>query len=289
MIKLIFKITIVFLVITRVNSQIIDTMRDPNISASDSINRILRTKSLIDGIEVTLKSPRRVNRKGVKVRFGTSFYYLHVLKAKEITVEKEPLKITGKRTFLLVSSPMKILPFRLPDSLTLRAQYLKGMVDNLDSLIRAGRKEIRKLKKEIDSLKIVSGQANWWIKFRRLFLKKTKKDTISPEELDSIKTEIKKKKVRIKIIKKDLRIYRKFRRNKGGKAAPKFFTRHYFRKGLKYDVYGEIYGLPTFVKEHVWEQTIAKKGHRKKIPPPERKKLKIQIILKKKGVNWEKR
>ena len=277
------------LIILYTNCQILDTMRDPNISASDSINKIIRTKALIDGVQITLMSPRRVNRKGVRVRFGTSFYYLHVLKAKEIFVEQEPLKITGKRTYILVSSPLQILPYRLPDSLVLRAQYIKGMVDNLDSLIRAGRKKIRRLKREIDSLKIVSGQANIWIKLRRLFLKRTKMDTLSPQQRDSIKIEIKKKKAQIRIIKKDIKIYRKFRRKKGGRSAPKFFTRHYFRAGLKYDVYGEIYGLPTFVKEHVWQQTIAKRGHRKKIPPPKRKRIKLQIILKKKGVNWEKK
>ncbi len=270
-------------------SQVIDTMRDPNISASDSVNKIIRTRALLDGVEVLIQTPRRGNRKGVKIRYGTKNYYLHVLKTQEIFIEGEPLKYKGKRTYLLVSSPLKILPYRMPDSISLRAQFIKGMVDNLDSLIKAKRKEIRKLKREKDSLKIVIGEANLWTKIKRVFVKVVKKDTISPETRDSIRKEIKKRTIQIKTRKRDLKIYRKFRRNKRGRSAPKFFTRHYFRKGLKYDVYGQVYGLPVFIEQHVWEPVVSTKARRKKIKPPVRKKVKIQIILKKKGSNWEKK
>ncbi len=271
------------------HSQVLDTMRDPNISASDSINKIIRTRALLDGVEVLIQTPRRGNKKGVKVRYGTKKYYLHVLKCKEIIIEGEPLKFQGKRTYLLVSSPMKILPYRMPDSISLRAQYIKGMVDNLDSLIKAKRKEIRKIKRERDSLKIVIGEANFWTKIKRVFVKVVKKDTISQETRDSIRLEIKKRNKQIKTRKKDLKIYRQFKRKKRGKSAPKFFTRHYFRKGFKYDVYGQVYGLPVFVEQHVWEPVVSNKVRRKKIKPPVKKERKIQIIFKKKGSNWEKR
>ena len=112
---------------------------------------------------------------------------------------------------------------------------------------------------------------------------------MTERERDSIRFEIKRLGAGIKRRKRDIKLYRKFRRNKGGRAAPKFFTRHYFRKGLKYDIYGQVYGLPTYVDKEVWEPVQVARQRRKRMRPPPRKKFNWELILPEKGSNWKKR
>ena len=249
------------------SAQIIDTMWDSRVTVSDTVNKRL---NVVDGFTVRVIQPKRRNRKGLKVRYGTSWYYLHVIQANEVYIDSVRLNNHGKRVYLLIASPDKVIPWRLPSELTMRAQYLKGMVDNVDSLIKAYRKNIRRNERAIDSLRCLLKGKPYRPDVRRrkrlARLLKRKKDStatdtvipppvelpLSEENKMLVREQMHKRQKEIQFWKREIKIYREFKANKRGRSAPKFFTRYYFRRGFKYDIYAQIYGLPTFYRDQHW-------------------------------------
>jgi hypothetical protein len=218
--------------------QIIDTMENTEITLSDSVNRFM---NIVDAFEVEIQDGHVVNRKGLKVRYGLKKYYLHVVKSPEVRISGAKIANRGKPIYLLVVAEQKRLARELEPRSLWRAQFLKGMIDNCDSLIKAMQEQIQILKKEVDSLKKVSHTPR---KLSKQAYKRRKKQRVVTSA-DSTARLIAMKKAQIKSYKEEIRMYQKFKQNKGSKSAPKFFTRHHFRKSFMYDIYGQVYGLPS--------------------------------------------
>ncbi|MCS7073896.1 MAG: hypothetical protein NZ108_05465, partial [Bacteroidia bacterium] len=111
-------------------AQVIDTIDDRNLTKNDTINFFL---TVINGLEVEVENGEIINRKGKLVKYGWDCYYIHVLKTKKLTVNGAPMMTRDRDIFIAVAAPVKKIK-EMPSPFKSRALFLKGMVDNTDSL-----------------------------------------------------------------------------------------------------------------------------------------------------------
>lgn len=151
------------------NAQIIDTIRERCITQKNSVNEHI---NIISRMVVTAKQPQKVTSKGKKIKNGYDTYYIHVIRAREVWVKVtkvnqdssriydvqkyfvyhglEPsyldsAKISNRNNvpiYLAIASNRKKLP-TFKKSFTSNALFLKGMIDNADSLIRFHENELK--------------------------------------------------------------------------------------------------------------------------------------------------
>jgi len=151
------------------NAQIIDTIRERCITQKNSVNEHI---NIISRMVVTAKQPQKVTSKGRKIKNGYDTYYIHVIRAREVWIKVtkvnqdssriydvqkyfvyhglEPsyldsAKISNRNNvpiYLAIASNTKKLP-TFKKSFTSNALFLKGMIDNADSLIRFHENELK--------------------------------------------------------------------------------------------------------------------------------------------------
>ncbi len=151
------------------NSQIIDTIREKHITQKKSVNDNI---NIISRMVVTAKQPQKITKKGKKIKNGYDTYYIHVIRAREVWIKitkvqqdssiiydvqkyfvyhgLEPsyldsAKISNRSNvpiYLAIASNLKKLP-TFKSSFTSNALFIKGMIDNSDSLIRYHENELK--------------------------------------------------------------------------------------------------------------------------------------------------
>lgn len=134
------------------SAQLIDTIRDPYLTKSDSTNYLMRS---LRGFTVHILKPEIINKQGYKVKNGFDTYYIHVIATREVYIDSVPFPLDTQRTYFAISSMDKKLKFE-GDTLTSRALFLKGIVVG-DSTGREKRDTKRAVK---DSLKAQKGQSD---------------------------------------------------------------------------------------------------------------------------------
>ncbi len=149
--------------------QIIDTIRERCITQKNSVNDNI---NIISRMVVTAKQPQRVTKKGKKIKNGYDTYYIHVIRAREVWIKVtkvkqdssiiydvqkyfvyhglEPsyldsAKISNRNNvpiYLAIATKTKKLS-DFKTHFTSNALFLKGMIDNADSLIRFHDNELK--------------------------------------------------------------------------------------------------------------------------------------------------
>ena len=151
------------------NAQIIDTIRERCITQKKVVNDHI---NIISRMVVTAKQPQKVTKKGKKIKNGYDTYYIHIIRAREVwikitKVNQDSSKIydvqkyfvyhglepsyldsakisnqSNKPIYLAIASTSKKLP-TFKKSFTSNALFIKGMIDNTDSLIRYYENELK--------------------------------------------------------------------------------------------------------------------------------------------------
>ncbi len=121
---------------------------------------------------VTAKQPQRITKKGYKIKNGYDTYYIHVIRAREVWIKITKVKQDSSRIYdvqkyfvyhglepsyldsakiinrsnvpiyMAIASNQKKIP-TFKTSFTSNALFIKGMIDNTDSLIRYHENEIK--------------------------------------------------------------------------------------------------------------------------------------------------
>lgn len=151
------------------HSQIIDTIRERCITQKQSVNDNI---NIINRMVVTFKQPQKVTQKGKKIKNGYDTYYIHVIRAREVWIKVTQVRQDSSRIYdvqkyfvyhglepsyldsakisnrnnvpiyLAIATKSKKLP-TFKTSFTTNALFIKGMIDNTDSLIRFHENEIK--------------------------------------------------------------------------------------------------------------------------------------------------
>jgi hypothetical protein len=149
-------------------AQLIDTIEDPFVTLNDSVNKRL---SLLKGFDVSIISPEKVSGSGVKLKHGFDTYYLHVVKAKRVLVNGEPINNRGEDTYLAIITTDSRPDVEF-DSIGGRALFLKGIVagENPEAKIDFYEKQAKKFDVAADSFSVMIDSlfvVEPWVKKRR--------------------------------------------------------------------------------------------------------------------------
>ncbi|MCS6905635.1 MAG: hypothetical protein NZ576_09720 [Bacteroidia bacterium] len=141
----------------RVISKIIDTDINARITPSDSIAFDIRKNRFL---EVTLFSPKLVRYKGKKVKSTKGKFYVYVIRCPKLAVNGLEVQKGPREVYLAVVSKQKRI-YRLPDSIRTTANFLKGVVDNADSMVKFYKEQLLINKKDADSLVKLMKKSNY--------------------------------------------------------------------------------------------------------------------------------
>lgn len=152
-----------------VHSQMIDTIRERDITTKDRVNQYI---NIISRMVVTAKQPQRVTRKGKKIKNGYDTYYIHVMRSREVWIkitktfkdssyifdvqkyliyhglEKgylDSAKIINRNNvpiYLAIATKSKKLD-HFKTTFVSNALFLKGIIDNTDSLIFVHEQDVK--------------------------------------------------------------------------------------------------------------------------------------------------
>jgi hypothetical protein len=237
----------------------IDTVEDPNITVSDSVNKRL---SVLKGFKVLIMEPEVVTNGGVKVKNGFDTYYIHVVAAKDIFVDGAKVKNRGERTFLAISAHSTSLKLD-SSAIESRALFLKGLVlgENPKQKGEDLKKRAERSKKEADSIKTVVDSTF----MPELELIEKAKYLRYKAEQDSMGSEA----------------YAEFSRTgfKGNDVA-RFFLSRYFARSEDYNGWTHPYGLPEIIPAEKQVLPVPKK--KGKIPKEKKEKTRTRY----KGGKW---
>jgi hypothetical protein len=207
-------------------SQVLDTDINAHITYNDSITFDIRKNRFL---QVTLHSPQLIRHRGKKVKSGKGKFYVYVVSCPRLTVNGFEVQKGPKDVYLATISKQRRI-HSLPDSLPTTANFLKGVVDNADSMVKFYKQQLLSNKKEADSLvKLIKGSrypgATLYSQFQKI------------DELMST----------------DLYYYhffRIFRYAKRKKKLPQFFLSPYYNKRfLHTDINKMPYGLPKIEQD----------------------------------------
>lgn len=110
-------------------AQLFDTVEEPFVTKSDSVNERLR---ILKGFTVAIKEPELITNGGIRLRYGFDTWWLHVVAAKSIYIEGAPLDNRGELTYVALivkAAPADAGEVDLEaDSLVGRALFFKAIV-----------------------------------------------------------------------------------------------------------------------------------------------------------------
>jgi hypothetical protein len=134
--------------ISQTYAQVLDTDINARIIYNDSLTFDIRKNRFL---QVTLYSPQLIRRRGKKVKTSKGKFYVYVVRCSRLTISGEEVQKGPFDVYLAAVSKQKKIR-SLPDSLPTTANFLKGVVDNADSMITFYKQRLLSAQKDADSL-----------------------------------------------------------------------------------------------------------------------------------------
>jgi len=253
------------------NGQLVDTIKERCVTIKQHVNAGV---SIMSPMKVKILKPEIINRKGYKIQNGYTTYYLHIIKSKQIELKvilpkedtilefdpnlytlsdsaielhkstiqyayMDSAKLANRErpTYLAICSTKKKIKSKdFESTLESPIVFLKGMIDNTDSLIKYYKK-IRKVSaSKEDSLEI---------EFKSTSFDDEKERKRLYAEWVASQNKVEEDKWYLNLYQD----FRKAKRTKRSKGLLKFFMSKYFAVSLKYTILSNPYGLPKFPYE----------------------------------------
>ena len=205
--------------------RLIDSPRYTRLTLNPRVNKRIRTTG---PFQVQLVRPRLQNNKGYPLPYGFDNYYLYIVRAEEVRIEGKVMRTNGFPVYLAIVSLAPSLPDELPTVLQSPALMLKGIVDYGDTIVPHFKKEKERLKKTLDSLRLLPEPPDeYQAEQFQLLLQKTA-DSLAYAEAH-------------------YELYRRFKNARGsGQSLIQFFLSYPFNRDLIHSIYARPYALPQY-------------------------------------------
>ena len=205
--------------------RLIDSPRYTRLTLDPRTNKRIRTTS---PFQVQIVRPKLQNNKGYPLPYGFENYYLYVVRAEEVRIEGKVMHTNGLPVYLAIVSLAPSLPDELPTVLQSPALMLKGIVDYGDTIVPYFKNEKERLKKTLDSLRLLPEPPDEYQaeKFQQL-LQETA-DSLAYAEVH-------------------YELYRHFKNARGsGQSLIRFFLSYPLNRDLIHSIYARPYALPQY-------------------------------------------